>query len=189
MLDSKKATAVRFVDLMMGILQAHGDCLTRLAAFLGEDRLVELLENPRETTTDSGDDSISDLKKWSASWSDSPLDSPGNCYLELEDSVRTLGLPAMLEFHLWAYPGYRAWIESSIQLDAVLLKEAALDYPKIIDESVRQSKAWLKLLVVPSELAARIEHIAELPWIRFRSEMLKKAGKNPFYEVARINPE
>jgi hypothetical protein len=162
---------MRLVDFLIYLLEAQAETLKRLAAFFGEERFLEMLEN-------SGDEiKIPTLDKNLI-----PFESPSNAltsgstYRELEGAVREFKLPEFLEFHLWAYPYYRAFIESEMDLSSRLASNASAH---LIDEALAQAKEWIKQLPIPPAISFQAEAAAQLPWIRFRTQVLKKVGIRP----------
>jgi hypothetical protein len=163
---------VRLVDFLILLLETQGQTLQRLAAFFGEDFLFEMLEVAGEATDldppiqiDTSD-LIPPRKPMKAS-----------VYGELEIAVRDLKLPAVLEFHLWAYPFYRAVIESSSDLNSHIQGE------RLIEQALAQSKAWFKKLPIPPEFTPQAERVASFPWLRFRANVLRKIGKRPVNSI------
>jgi hypothetical protein len=170
---------MRLVDFLILVLEAHGRTLQRLAALFGEEPLLELLELAGENTSE--DEACPAL---GARWFTAPSTggSPGAAYAELESSVHDLSLAAQLEFHVWAYPHYRAFIESPLELGARLASggQASEDpATAVIDEAVARARDWLKKLPIPPELWNQAESAASVSWVRFRTEALKKAGRRP----------
>jgi hypothetical protein len=161
---------MKLVDFLIRLLEAQAQTLQRLAALFGEDILVEMLETaaddvdglgeyPVETGWFSGQDVVSGGR------------SP---YAELDGCVRELALAPPLQFHLWAYPVYRSFIESDLELGARVI------HPQpAIDAALSGARAWLQTLPIPPELRNQAASAAEVPWIRFRSSLLKDLGQRP----------
>lgn len=174
---------MRLVDFLILLLAAHAETMKRLAAFFGEENFTEMLE-------ESGDDIDQALPPTkyagaagaSVIWIDAPGHSNTNAYAELEGNVRDFELPAMLQFHLWAYPHYRAFIESSIDLNA-RMQPGADSGAALIEEACTQADAWVKALPIPPAVAAAAYKAASVPWLRFRTEALKKMGRRPLGAV------
>ncbi len=177
---------MRLVDFLSALLTAHGQTLSRLAAFFGEDVFIEMLEDSGETIEDALPASKF-AKKIHADgviWLDSPQSSNANAYMQLEGAVREIGLPEFLQFHLWAYPHYRAFIESSLDLNSRIRADANSDAAvQLVEEAVQQAQAWVRALPIPPMAAPAAERAAQMPWIRFRTEILKHLGKRPFGAV------
>jgi hypothetical protein len=169
-------------ELCQEVLMSQAQTLKRLAALFGEEALLELLEQGDEddTVSSEGEDLGIDWKECferptSASRGRAP--SEGNAYQSLEGVVQEAELPAVLEFHLWAFPPYRALIESPQGLDArVKQGPAALT---LVDALVRAADQWIKKLPIAPALAPRAEQAAQVPWLRFRTEVLKRLGQRP----------
>lgn len=170
---------MRLADFLILLLRAHADTLTRLAAFFGEEAFVEMLEESGETidralppTKYAGEAGASVI------WIDTPAPhSNANAYAELEGTVRELGLPEPLAFHLWAYPHYRRFIESALDLNARMPAGGGPSGAALIDEACEQAEAWAKALPIPKAVAEAALKAAQQPWIRFRTEALKKMGR------------
>ena len=180
---------MRLVDFLVLLLSAHAETLKRLAAFFGEEVLVAMLEDAGESFDDRRLAGLEPQKFATSSvatvtWIDSPSPhSNANAYSELEGTVRELGLPEVLEFHLWAYPHYRAFIESSIDLNARLSPEDGRSGLSLVDEAVEASEAWVRALPIPPAVSAAAFKAAAQPWIRFRTEALRKMGRRPLGAV------
>jgi hypothetical protein len=178
---------MRLVDFLIAVLGAHAQTLTRLAAFFGEDVFTEMLEESGETI----DQALPPSKFAKAThadgviWLDSPHPSSNaNAYRELEGAVREFSLPEVLNFHLWAYPHYRAFIESALDLNSRIKSDANSESAtQLIEEAVQQASAWVRALPIPPAAAPAAERAAQMPWIRFRTELLKQLGKRPFGAV------
>jgi hypothetical protein len=173
---------VRLAEFLVLLLQAHADTLKRLAAFFGEEKLVEMLEDSGETI----DQALPPRKHAGASvvWIDTPTPhSNANAYAELEGNVQEMGLPATLEFHLWAYPHYRAFIESSVDLNSRMAPGGGESGGAMIEEAVHQAEAWVRALPIHPTLAPRAYAMAQVPWLRFRTEALRKMGRRPLGPV------
>lgn len=108
---------MRLADFLIALLEAHAETLKRLAALFGEDNLVQLLEM-------AGDDKAARPPEYEVHAQIFELPSPSrpqtDPYTAIEGAVRELDLPAVLLFHLWTYPHYRAYIESPLDLDSRL---------------------------------------------------------------------
>lgn len=176
---------MRLVDFLVLLLQAHAETLRRLAAFFGEENLIQLLEDAGESFDDrrlAGLEPIPSGASFSkTTWSEGESPS-SNPYAELEGTVHELALPEILEFHLWAYPHYRHFIESAIMLNARLTSgtdSGAL----LIEEACASAEAWVRTLAIPPSVAAAAHKAALVPWLRFRTEALKKIGRRPLGAV------
>jgi hypothetical protein len=170
---------MRLVEFLTFLLEAHAHTLHRLAALFGEEILVHMLE-------ESGDRIAEDmaLPKFKAEWfEEARSDGFSSPYAELEGAVRDLKLPAMLEFHLWAYPFYRAFIESGLELDARVPGPGGDVGMALVDEAVDQAEAWVKQLPIAPEFALQAQRAAHMPWLRFRTHVLKRIGKRPMGPV------
>ena len=52
-----------------------------------------------------------------------------------------------------------------------------------IEEAVAAAEAWTKMLAIPPAVAAAASKAASTPWIRFRTEAMKKMGRRPLGAV------
>lgn len=173
---------MRLVDFLVLVLEAHAETLKRLAAFFGEEKLLEMLE-----ASDDAEHELPalDLKLIPFAPVGTGLPAGGRSpYVELEGTVREFGLPAVLEFHLWAYPHYRAYIESDLDLASVITDGNRQAGVTMIDEAIREAREWVRRLPIPPAVSQPAEAAAGAPWIRFRASALKKMGLRPIGPVA-----
>jgi len=165
---------VRLIDFLICILRAHAGTLQRLAALHGEEQLLELLEA-------SGDELDSKPRPPNPIWFGRPAQrgmvTMASAYAELEHAVHEFGLAATLEFHLWAYPHYRAFIESPLDLNSPIIGNGPETAVTLVDEAVAQAKDWIKKLPIPPELAQQTESAAHVAWVRFRTDVLQRIGR------------
>jgi hypothetical protein len=170
---------VRLVDFLIYLLEAQAQTLHRLAALFGEEILLHMLE-------ESGD-AIQEQTvppRFDTQWFEAPRDMGfSSPYAELEGAVHEFKLPAVLEFHLWAYPHYRAFIESGVELDARIPGPGGDVGIALVDEAVEQAEAWVKRLPIAPEFALQAQTAAHVPWLRFRTQVLKRIGKRPMGPV------
>ena len=180
---------MRLVEFLVYLLQAHGQTLGRLAAFFGEERFIEMLEEAGEELGEGQSGAMSPSKFAHASgaevrWLDpSHSGTNANAYTELEGAIRDMNLPSVLEFHLWAYPHYREFIESSLELNARIKGPGYESGAALVDEACQYAEAWVKRLHIPPTIAPQAERAAQIPWLRFRAEVLKRIGKRPLGPV------
>ena len=153
-------------DFLIALLQTHGQTLQRLAALLGEMELFQVLEESGEALKTPPCPIPLDAK----SSKESP--SAGGVFNHLEWTVNEMKLPAMLEFHLWAYPFYRAIIENKIDF------EMPID-ESLIESALAYAKEWSKSLPLSPEIGHLAERAALIPWLKFRTTCLKKLGHRP----------
>ncbi len=174
-----KIRGVRLVDFLVFMLEAHAQTLQRLAALFGEERLLEILENAGEHP-----DAMATPPNVKAIWFEAPApNSPSTAYAVLEGAVSEMRLPEFLEFHLWAYPHYRAFIESPLELGSKIQGPGGEAGVALVDEAVAQAQEWIRRLVIPPELGPQAERAAHVPWLRFRAEVLKRIGRRPMGPV------
>lgn len=169
---------MRVVDFLIAVLEAQAQTLQRLAAFFGEELLLEILER-------AGDQAPAEPPfEFESEWLERPFgEVPGSAYGELEGAVREMQLSAVLQFHLWAYPPYRTFIEGPAELEWKIKSNGTEGGVKLVNHVVSRAEAWTKRLPLPPHLAAQVERAAEIPWLRFRSEVLRKIGKRPMGPV------
>jgi len=169
----KRVNIMYLYEFLIHLLDAQAKTLQRLAALFGEDILMQMLEAAGEKADEEG----REYPGIDPNWFKSPAASnTEGAYSELEDSVRSFKLPAVLEFHLWAYPGYRGFIESSLELGQRINPASG---EVLVDETVRFAMSWVRTLPIPGEFMKRAESAAQVPWVRYRTEVLKKIGKRP----------
>ncbi len=166
---------MKLVDFLILLLETQAQTLQRLAAFFGEEELLHMLESAGEKE-EKGESSISIEMSWIEP---SRATESSSAYTQLESSVRDINLPAVLEFHLWAYPFYRSIIESSLDLRSTLRRSEDHAVERLLNECILQAKLWIKNLPIHPDQSAQAERIAMIPWLRFRTEVLKKIGKRP----------
>jgi hypothetical protein len=171
---------MRLIDFLVLMLEAQADTLKRLAAFFGEERLLEILE-----TSENEERALPTLDTKIIPFALIGTRLPAGArspYVELEGSVREFGLPEFLEFHLWAYPHYRAFIESDLDLGSTM--EGTTSAVPMVDEAIREAKSWVQKLPIPPVISLQAEAAAAVPWVRFRSAALKKMGLRPIGSVS-----
>jgi hypothetical protein len=169
---------VKLVDFLVSLLEAHAQALTRLAALMTEESLLEVLERAGESEEELESPVLKSLPHWARGGHPTGVAA---AYAQLETAVRGFGLPQFLLFHLWTYPHYRALIENATDLNAII-PEGDDSTPSdmassLVDESVEQAKLWVRSLGLAPDLGARAEKAAEVPWLKFRAAMLAKLGK------------
>lgn len=172
---------MRIVDFLIQVLEAHADTLKRLAALLGEERLLELLENAPEESSSVAPSAV--IHELSAARGPQGGFPSGAAYRELEGSVHEFGLPEFLEFHLWAYPYYRAFIESAIELESRVPGPGGDAGTVLVEEAVASAQAWVRRLPLPPQIGLQAERAAHVPWLRFRTNVLRRIGKRPMGPV------
>ncbi len=179
---------MRLVEFLKILLQAHGETLQRLAALLGEDALVVILEDlpedPRAVTPlsrriqsaflppqDPSKPKERDMERTLV-----PLTNP---YQELEGAVREMKLPAVLEFYIWTFPLYRTYIEGPLNLNSRLPCPPNERVLEVVEDAMQESRNWVRRLPVPPHLGLRVDQASKTPWLKFRSEVLKNLGSRP----------
>lgn len=170
---------MRLVEFLIHLLEAHAETLKRLAALLGEERLLELLDEAGE----HGHEAEEKIVALHSELEPPKSGSGGSAYQELEGAVRELHLPAVLEFYVWAYPHYRAFIESPLDLNSRIPGTGGETGSMLVEEAVTQNQAWVRKLPIPPQISEQVERTAYVPWLRFRTTVLKKIGKRPMGTV------
>lgn len=174
---------MRLVDLLILLLGAHADTLRRLSAFFGEETFVEMLEESGETIENSLPPTVyAGTVGAPVIWIESQA-SNSNVYAELEGTVSEFQISAVLHFHVWAYPHYRKFIESAIDLNARLPAGGGEAGLALIEEACLQAEAWVSALPISAAVKPAALKAAQIPWLRFRSEALKKMGRRPLGAV------
>ncbi len=182
---------MRLAEFLAEILTAHGQVLLRLAALLGEERLLDLLERAEELypLADEDAETFSRWEQWLRSMLvTSPGDTSPQAMAEIQSAVNALNLPEVLEFYVWAYPTYRAYVETGIELWRRIPRMSATGAPsenglQLTDNALERAREWFKRLPLPSEIGLAAERAAEIPWLRFRAEVLKRVGRRPLGPV------
>jgi hypothetical protein len=177
---------MRLVEFLSLLLITHGESLKRLAALLGEDELVAILESQPEDTL-SGEPVLShEVLGWfqppdQTPWSQTERRNPAqrSPYQELEWSVKDQNIPMVLQFYIWAYPPYRKWIERNIDLNVRFPNPVTPAVMKVIDEVIEDARIWVKKLPIAPDMAVRAATTAKNPWLKFRADVLKAMGHRP----------
>ncbi len=181
---------MRLAEYLIHLLEAHAQTLQRLAALFGEAALVEILETSgeeQEKLAAQAQEVLTAVRikrfEPNPAWFDNALPGGYSPYLEIESAVRDFNLPAMLEFHLWAYPHYRSFVESPLDLNSRIQGPGGEAGVALVDEAVAQAQAWVRGLHIPPALGLQAERAAHMPWLRFRTHVLKRIGKRPIGPV------
>ena len=177
---------MRLVEYLIYLLEAQAQTLHRLAALLGEDELLEILENSGETFEPKARSGVESPP--SVFINPKSFDAPGpgataSPYQELEGAVHEFKLAAPLEFHLWAYSHYRAFIESAVDLNARIQGAGAEQGTALVEEAVAHAEEWIRHLHLPPAVSLQAERAAHVPWLRFRTTVLRRIGKRPMGPV------
>lgn len=172
---------MRLAEFLARLLEAHAETLHQLSALVGEERLVELIEDGEEA----------DLGQSAKALEQIPFEPPAadassrwtNPYQELEGAVMELKLPPVLEFYVWAYPLYRVLIESNHDLNSKIPGPGGDAGVKLVDLALSEAENWLLHLPLPSPLRPHAQRVATIPWLKFRAEVLRRIGKRPLGPV------
>ena len=177
---------MRLVDFLIAVLAAHGQTLQRLAALFGEDWLMEILEKAGDETSPTALPAGKVVRPARLDlFETGPAHgTQSSAYAALESSIHEMNLAAPLEFHLWAYPHYRAFIESPLDLNSRIITDPSGESgTALVDEAIAQAQKWIKQLPIPVDLSKRAEAAAQVPWLRFRTDVLRRIGKRPLGAV------
>jgi hypothetical protein len=182
---------MRLAEFLCEVLSTHGQVLVRLAALLGEEELLELLEKAEELYP-SGDENAESFSRWESWLKERLMASPGesasSAMAQIQSAVASLNLPEVLEFYVWAYPTYRAYVESSLGLSLRIPRQSPTggvseSGVQLTEDAVSRAKQWFRRLPLPSHIGSTAERAAEIPWLRFRTEVLKRVGRRPLGPV------
>ena len=175
---------MRLVDFLIHILESHAQTLQRLAALFSEDIFFEMLEHSAEDDDKSAAPAPpgKGLRLWADGSHVRGVGAQASAYSELEAAVKSWKLSPPLEFHLWAYPHYRTFIQSSLDLNSHIQEPDEKNADALIEEAVAAARAWARKLPVPPEYGQQMETAAQVPWLRFRTTVLKRIGKRPLRE-------
>jgi len=183
---------MRFSEFLAEILTAHGQVLLRLAALLGEEPLLELIEKAEDLYPSDQAGDTEQSKTWE-NWlrsrlAASPGDTAAQAMTEIQGAVTELNLPEVLEFYVWAYPPYRDYVETGVDLSMRIPRQATTGAPsengvQLTEDAIQKAKQWFRRLPIPSDVGLAAERAAEIPWLRFRSEVLKRVGRRPLGPV------
>lgn len=180
---------MRLAEFLVYTLRSHAETLTRLAALLGEDQLITLLEAmPDPGPTRKLTPEIQSLFLDPAQNQVHPdvpgkLVPPSSPYQEIEGAVQEVRLPVVLEFYVWAYPFYRMFIESPMDLNSLLADADDERTLALVDQAIQAAREWTKLLPLPPQLAIRADQVVKTPWIKFRTDVLRALGKRPMRAI------
>jgi hypothetical protein len=159
------------------VLVAHSHTLHRLAAYFGEEDFLEILESIGEIPITPSPEPLH--REW---FSNPTTQDQSSAFFRLQGAVQELKLGPVLEFHLWAYPYYRFIIESSISLNSeICLTGHALE--KMVESAMQEAEKWIQFLPIPPRYGKNAERIALIPWLRFRSEVLKSSGRRAISRI------
>ena len=192
---------MRLVDFLTALLEAHGQALHGIAALLGEEELIEAIDQMEgapavDEETEKAHAFVKsialevaalarsgELPAGAAASAAVLRGSAGDPYLILEGAVRDFNLTPVLEFYLWTYPLYRAWIEGELPLDWVIPSPGTDIGTRMVDDAVARAERWMQLLMLPRPIAMRAEQYSRGPWLKFRAGALKRAGRRPLGPV------
>lgn len=160
-------------EFLILVLETHGQTLQRLSVFFGEENFLEILENAGENSPSALYENFHLDPNW---FQEPKIYDSSSPYMKIENAVHELKLPSVLEFHLWAYPFYRKIIEEVVDLKLEIKTTPPTGLETLIQKAIEYSEKWIRSLSIPPTVSAAAEQAAHVPWIRFRSQALKKAG-------------
>ena len=170
------------LEFLIQVLEAHAETLKRLDALFGEDTLVLVLERAGELEEVQAEKGILSSPPVDPSCFEEVEPSysfPEDPYLEVETAVRAMKLSERLTFHLWAYRHYREWVESPADLWWRIPGPGGEAGLKLVDDTRARAEGWIKRLGLPEPLGTQAARAAHVPWLRFRTVVLKRIGRRP----------
>ena len=167
---------MRLFEFLIEILQAQASTLQTLSSFLGEEKIKNILNKTNESIS-SDKNAHTQIAHFIQPATAMPVTSKP--YSSLKTAVESFHLSNELEFHLWSYPHYRAFIESSLDLNSMIQTPWDSTALALTEEAIAQANTWLQSLPLSSQEHAKIKEPVSLHWLRFRSIILKKCGKSP----------
>lgn len=170
---------MRLYEFLAFTLEAHGQTLRVLADFLGEDTLLEILEQAGDLASDPdgvvkpvlGEGEMPFFPEKKEGYR--PILGGFSPYGFIEGTVREQALPEVLEFHLWSYPGYRKFVESKLALETVFDGAHA---EEVIRRAREAELEWFRSLPIQTPVSVALEKTLAQPWLRFRTQVLQRCG-------------
>jgi len=168
------------VDFLILLLQAHAEGLKDLSNLIGEEKFLNALSITQHEPHFTAAPSLRLLEN------NTVLRNPDRRPLQkIETAVKEMDLPKSLENYLWEYPHYRAFVESSIDLETRIESPNQKDsIGALVDEATITSQAWLNKLRIPPETLEQAEGLTRVHWIKFRTDILKQIGKPVLTPIA-----
>lgn len=169
-----------FVEFLGEFLSAHAHALQRLAALMTEDIVIQLLEDERPHTANP------ELAKICAQiWKNPSVGSnPESSHVRLDQWIKSHKLPAFLEFHVWSYPGYRSIIEGPLTPEALPIPGIDMKlYDQLLEACRKEAEQWMADQKLDEPLQAAAKKAVDFAWVRFRTEFLKRQGRNPLSAI------
>jgi len=170
------------VDFLVLLLQTHGRLLCDLREQFGADLLVRVLANYKTQELPLQSSKLWELFPLKPRSPHSPFP-----FEALERPVRDLGLADDLEFFVWAYPYYRTFVESNVDLNETLPFQDQQVVAALVDEATRMSVSWIESMPIPTGAPAdsreKVVAVSRQQWLRFRTDLFRKNGQSPFQRV------
>ncbi|MGE0614719.1 MAG: hypothetical protein AB7P04_03685 [Bacteriovoracia bacterium] len=163
---------MKLCEFLTLLLRTQGRVLQELLATCGEGRLAQLLRDNEVTARIS----VQGLQLVHGPMS---YQGHGEGFAMIEQTVTDLALPEEIEFHLWSYPFYRAFIESELGLDSTIRNDKANELSALLDEAIASAHHWGECLVPKdgdAALARKVQAVVSQNYLRFRTDFLRKTG-------------
>lgn len=170
---------MRLVEFLITLLEAQAQTLIRLAAIFGEDALIELMEHVGDQ--DDETPALDPMPKLRPSAKRTSGEAAA--YAEIDDAISHCGLPPPLRFYLWAFPPYRMFIETPLDLDSQIPLDQDRTGERIVTQAVDAAHSWLARLPIPPTMKAQVDTAVAVPWVRFRSTVLARIGHRPLKSI------
>lgn len=181
-----RPTPLKLGEILALALESHGEVLKVLYTLFGEEVLIEVLERTDEVASERSTETTLPPHLRKCFMEDrrvsDQLNGPPDWSALLEKRVVAIGLPAVLGFYIWAYPPYRMWIESDLDLNLILNQVDAHDalpdssQTLVADDWVNRADSWLSAIGLPEKIHQQVHRAAHPIWIRFRSRLLSHIG-------------
>lgn len=165
------------------VLQAYAHTLQRLAAVLGDKELCSILNETENMHTTARPKTLNIL--CNVNQSTTELDE--HPFNHIEKAVTAVNLSEQLVFHVWSYPYYRAFVESSVMLDTSIQVPGTENGTELVEEAVNTAMGWINAMAIPPSLKNAANEAAKEPWLQFRTKTLKMLGKRPIQAIKRIS--
>jgi len=158
-------------EFLRELLLIHGEVLKNLSAVFGKTVLVEILEAAGER------EDLICVPYLDFFESDNSDEEVGGAYYEsIQVGVESLKLPPELAFHCWAFPIYRAYVESELPLNANLKRDSDSEI-KLFELTNSQIEGWLRSLALPEKIHKSAAKAVFPTWLRLRTKILESSGQ------------
>lgn len=199
--SSSNPAILKLGEILGLVLEAHGECLKALYVLFGEEVLIEILERTDEVATERSGGACLSQRLRQCFMEDrrvaDRIHGEPDWPLLLERRVQSLSLPAVLEFYVWAYPPYRLWIESDLNLNWILRCAEQIEDPGsdesggsghpaisiraqaenlVVEDWTARAESWISSLGLPEKIHGQVMRLTQPVWVRFRARVLSQAG-------------